>query len=39
VPRQPARGERVAKYDRLLEIAAAEPELSYGLPVRSGAEQ
>ncbi len=28
----PARGERVAKYNRLLEIAAAEPGLSYGLP-------
>ncbi len=26
----PARGERVAKYNRLLEIAAAEPGLSYG---------
>jgi len=29
----PARGERVAKYNRLLEIAAAEPDLQYGLPV------
>jgi enolase len=28
----PARGERVAKYNRLLEIAAAEPGLPYGLP-------
>lgn len=27
----PARGERVAKYNRLLEIAAAEPALPYGL--------
>jgi len=27
----PARGERVAKYNRLLEIAAAHPELDYGL--------
>ena len=27
----PARGERVAKYNRLLEIAAAHPELPYGL--------
>ena len=27
----PARGERVAKYNRLLDIAAAAPELSYGL--------
>jgi enolase len=27
----PARGERVAKYNRLLEIAAAEPGLRYGL--------
>ena len=26
----PARGERVAKYNRLLEIAAEAPELSYG---------
>jgi enolase len=26
----PARGERVAKYNRLLEIAAAAPDLSYG---------
>jgi enolase len=29
----PARGERVAKYNRLLEIAAAHPELRYGMPV------
>lgn len=28
----PARGERVAKYNRLLEIAAARPELAFGLP-------
>ncbi len=28
----PARGERVAKYNRLLEIAAAHPELRYGMP-------
>ena len=27
----PARGERVAKYNRLLEIAVAEPGLRYGL--------
>ncbi|WP_270241464.1 phosphopyruvate hydratase [Rothia kristinae] len=27
----PARGERVAKYNRLTEIAAANPELAYGL--------
>jgi enolase 1/2/3 len=27
----PARGERVAKYNRLLEIAAAQPTLPYGL--------
>ncbi len=26
----PARGERVAKYNRLLEIAAAEPRMPYG---------
>jgi enolase len=30
----PARGERVAKYNRLLEIAAADPSLPYGLPER-----
>ncbi len=30
----PARGERVAKYNRLLEIAAAYPGLPYGLPAR-----
>ena len=29
----PARGERVAKYNRLLEIAAAAPALRYGMPV------
>jgi enolase len=28
----PARGERVAKYNRLLEIAAAQPVLRYGMP-------
>ena len=28
----PARGERVAKYNRLLEIAAANPGLRYGMP-------
>jgi enolase len=28
----PARGERVAKYNRLMEIAAAAPGLSYGMP-------
>ena len=28
----PARGERVAKYNRLLEIADAEPDMSFGLP-------
>ena len=28
----PARGERVATYNRLLEIAAAEPALRYGMP-------
>ncbi len=27
----PARGERVAKYNRLMEIAAAEPALGYGM--------
>jgi enolase len=27
----PARGERVAKYNRLLEIAAAQPVMPYGL--------
>jgi enolase len=27
----PARGERVAKYNRLIEISAAHPELPYGL--------
>ncbi|PKQ16116.1 MAG: phosphopyruvate hydratase, partial [Actinobacteria bacterium HGW-Actinobacteria-8] len=31
----PARGERVAKYNRLLEIAAANPLLPYGLPPTS----
>jgi enolase len=29
----PARGERVAKYNRLLAIAAAAPHLKFGLPV------
>jgi enolase len=28
----PARGERVAKYNRLLEIAAAQPGMRYGMP-------
>ncbi|UQX09743.1 phosphopyruvate hydratase [Candidatus Mycobacterium methanotrophicum] len=28
----PARGERVAKYNRLLEISAATPDLAFGLP-------
>ena len=28
----PARGERVAKYNRLLEIAAVTPDLRYGMP-------
>ncbi len=28
----PARGERTAKYNRLVEIAAAEPDLRYGMP-------
>jgi enolase len=28
----PARGERVAKYNRLLEIAASAPGLRYGMP-------
>lgn len=28
----PARGERVAKYNRLLQIADANPRLRYGLP-------
>ncbi len=28
----PARGERVAKYNRLLEIAASAPALCYGMP-------
>jgi enolase len=28
----PARGERVAKYNRLLQIAAAAPGLRYGMP-------
>lgn len=28
----PARGERVAKYNRLLEIAASTPGLRYGMP-------
>ena len=29
----PARGERVAKYNRLMEIAASAPALRYGMPV------
>ncbi len=28
----PARGERVAKYNRLLEISSTTPGLVYGLP-------
>jgi enolase len=28
----PARGERVAKYNRLIQIAAQHPDLPYGLP-------
>ncbi len=28
----PARGERVAKYNRLLDIAASNPRMPYGLP-------
>jgi enolase len=28
----PARGERVAKYNRLIEIATAAPDLRYGMP-------
>jgi enolase len=28
----PARGERVAKYNRLLEIAAVVPDLRYAMP-------
>jgi enolase len=31
----PARGERVAKYNRLLEIAAAHPDLPFGVPARN----
>jgi len=31
----PSRGERVAKYNRLLEIEAAEPALPYGLTPRA----
>jgi enolase len=30
----PARGERVAKYNRLLDIAFTTPELAFGLPPR-----
>jgi enolase len=30
-PAAPARGERVAKYNRKVEISAAHPDLSYGL--------
>ncbi|MYX43715.1 phosphopyruvate hydratase, partial [Streptomyces sp. SID89] len=30
----PARGERVAKYNRLIEIAAARPSLPYGLEAK-----
>jgi enolase len=32
--RRPARGERVAKYNRLLEIADSNRDLAYGLPDR-----
>jgi enolase len=32
----PARGERVAKYNRLLEITASNPGLRYGMPSRAG---
>ncbi|MFJ1645338.1 phosphopyruvate hydratase [Streptomyces sp. NPDC088258] len=32
----PARGERVAKYNRLLEIADARPELPFGLTAPAG---
>jgi enolase len=28
----PARGERVAKYNRLIEIEAHSPDLGYGIP-------
>ncbi|MEO9221555.1 MAG: phosphopyruvate hydratase, partial [Mycobacteriaceae bacterium] len=28
----PARGERVAKYNRLIEISSTNPEMPYGLP-------
>ncbi len=28
----PARGERVAKYNRLIEISASAPTLPYGMP-------
>lgn len=28
----PARGERIAKYNRLMEIASAATEVPYGLP-------
>ncbi len=31
----PARGERVAKYNRLLEVAAANPAMPYGIAPRS----
>jgi enolase len=31
----PARGERVAKYNRLLEITASNPGLHYGMPPRA----
>jgi enolase len=31
----PARGERTAKYNRLIEIAATAPELRYGMPAAS----
>ena len=31
----PARGERVAKYNRLLELAASNPNLPFGIPGRN----
>lgn len=32
----PARGERVAKYNRLMEISAGSPEFAYGMAARDG---
>jgi len=32
----PARGERVAKYNRLLEVASAQPSMAYGLTMARG---